>query len=215
MNITVTKLTDVDLLRKANSFTSVKDSHMSLRIAYMLGHFPIRTQLWWVEMTDIQLFCCSQFVRSHIGIHFYHRSKRTDRGGMDFHKVCEDLANGLASAFDMDCSNVMDELCHKVNDLPNHFDRYAPTDCAFLCNSEALINMARKRLCSKTSKETREIVRTICDLVKEQDSNLYPHLVRSCVAFGVCKESKPCGFMLGNEYPIKRKFYKAMFNGKY
>ena len=106
MNVTVTKLTDVELLRKANSFTTGHESHMTLAKAYAYQHSPIRTQLFWIECREIPLFVASQLVRSHVGVQFFQQSKRTDRGGCDFRKECEDLANGLASAFDMDCGDV-------------------------------------------------------------------------------------------------------------
>lgn len=196
MNITVKKLTDVELLRNANSFTTGRDSHMSLATAYRNQHSPCRTQLFWIECSEIPLFVASQLVRQHVGVQFFQRSKRTDRGGRDFRKECEDLANGLANAFDMDCGDVTEELCGKVNDLPNHFDRYAPTDLAFIINAEALMNMARKRLCRQASKETREIVEHICALVGEQDPDLERHLVPQCVyRGGICPEPKCCGFI--------------------
>lgn len=194
-NIKVTKLTDIYLLRKANSFTTGRDSKMSLAKAYCYGHSPIRTQLFWIEMTDIPLFVASQLVRSHVGVQFFQRSKRTDRGGRDFRKECEDLANGLANAFDMDCGDVTEELCGKVNDLPNHFDRYAPTDLAFIVNAEAIINMSHKRLCEKASKETREIWENVIALIEEVDPDLAKHCVKPCVAScGLCREPKVCGF---------------------
>lgn len=195
MNVTVTKLTNVDLLRKANSFTTGHESHMTLAKAYAYQHSPIRTQLFWIECREIPLFVASQLVRSHVGVQFFQRSKRTDRGGCDFRKECEDLANELAYAFDTDCGDVKEELCGKVNDLPNHFDRYAPTDLAFIANAEALINMAHKRLCAKASPETREIFGQICELVEEQDPDLYKHLVPQCVyRGGICPEPKGCGY---------------------
>lgn len=195
MNITVKKLTDVELLRKANSFTTGRDSHMSLAKAYAYQHSPIRTQLFWIECREIPLFVASQLVRSHVGVQFFQRSKRTDRGGCDFREECEDLANGLANAFDMDCGDVTEELCGRVNDLPNHFDRYAPTDLAFIINAEALMNMAHKRLCRQASKVTREIVQSICALVGEQDPDLEKHLVPQCVyRGGICPEPKGCGY---------------------
>lgn len=215
MNVTVTKLTDVELLRKANSFTTGHESHMTLAKAYAYQHSPIRTQLFWIELTGIPLFVVSQLVRSNVGVQFFQRSKRTDRGGRDFRKECEDLANGLANAFDMDCGDVTEELCGKVNDLPDHFDRYAPTDLAFICNAEALINMSHKRLCGKASAETREVVRAICELVEEQDPDLYQHLVPQCVyRGGICPESKCCGYIASEKGQSKLKFYKALFNQK-
>ena len=49
------KLTDVELLRRANSFTTRKESEMTLKKAYKLGHSPIRTQMFWVEIVQLVL----------------------------------------------------------------------------------------------------------------------------------------------------------------
>lgn len=214
MNIKVLKLTDVSLLREANSFTTNKESKMSLLTAYRMKHSPIRTQIFWIKMEDIPLFVASQLVRSHVGIQCYQLSKRTDRGGNDFRKVCEDLANGLANAFDMDCGNVTEELCDKVNDLSNHFDRYAPTNLAMLINSEAIMNMSAKRLCAKASAETRAIWQQTLDLIEEVDPDLVKLCKRPCILQGYCKEAKPCGYMASDSYIFERKAFKNLFKPK-
>lgn len=68
MNIKVHKLTDIDSLHRANSFTSGNESKMSLATAYKLGHSTIRTQWFEIEMTDIPLFVASQLVRQTQGV---------------------------------------------------------------------------------------------------------------------------------------------------
>lgn len=196
MKVSVEKLTDVKLLQRANSFTTGHESKMTLAQAYRAGHSPIRTQLFWIECTDIPLFVASQLVRSHVGVQFFQRSKRTDRVGEDFRTVCTDLANGLANAYDFKCEDVITELCDKVNELPEHFDRYAPTDIAFIINAEALINMAHKRLCEKASSETRDLMTKIALEVSIADPELAEHLVPQCVfRGGICSEPKTCGWI--------------------
>lgn len=206
MNITVKKLTDVGLLRKANSFTTGRESKMTLAQAYRAGHSPIRTQLFWVECTDIPLFVASQLVRSHVGVQFFQRSKRTDRGGEDFRIECydfgqrldiiaENVDEGLSEKKADELTQTLGEMENEVKAWSSHFDRYAPTDLAFIANAEALINMAHKRLCVKASPETREIFGQICELVEEQDPDLYKHLVPQCVyRGGICPEPKSCGY---------------------
>lgn len=180
MNIKVTKLTDVELLRRANSFTTGHESKMSLAMAYRLGHSPIRTQLFWVELREIPLFVASQLVRQHVGVQFFQKSHRPDRN-----------------------PDAKDE------------GRMTPTDLAFIINAEALINMAHKRLCGKASRETREVVKAICELVEEQDPDLYQHLVPQCVyRGGICPESKCCGYIASEKGQSRLKFYKALFNQK-
>lgn len=219
MNIKVTKLTDVELLRRANSFTTGHDSHMTLAKAYRAGHSPIRTQLFWVECTDIPLFVASQLVRSHVGVQFFQRSKRTDRGGEDFREAChcisqELLCSGAVTDF-KERQIQIEERAKWVDDLPKRFDRYAPTDLAFIINAEALINMAHKRLCAKASKETRDLMTKIALGVAIADPALAPHLVPQCVyRGGICPEAKCCGYIRSEQGRAQLETYKKLFTNK-
>lgn len=214
MKINIHKLTNTDLLRKANSFTSGKESHMSLAKAYAYQHSPIRTQLFWVECREIPLFVASQLVRSHVGVQFFQRSKRTDRGGADFREVCDCISLDLHL---MNEDKLLDgetkiNLEERIDELPERFDRYAPTDLAFIANAEALINMAHKRLCAKASPETREIFGQICELVEEQDPDLYKHLVPQCMyRGGICPEPKGCGYNNTEIFNKALTEYKKLF----
>lgn len=195
MEITVKKLTDLDLLHRANEFTTGHESKMSLERAYFYGHSPIRTQIFWVEMKDIPLFVASQLVRQHVGVQFFQRSKRVDRGGEDFAEVCDDLSRDIAKIWEEQDVESLAGYQSIITDLPNRFDRYAPTDLACIINAEALINMAHKRLCSKASAETREIVEILRSKIAEVDPALAQMMVRPCVANGlICREPKSCGF---------------------
>lgn len=202
MEINITKLTDVDLLRKANAFTTGRSSKMTLADAYKYGHSPIRTQLFWIELRDIPLFVASQLVRSHVGVQFFQRSKRTDRGGEDFIAVCDSIAEDVMAIQEVDvcASNKTGKFQAMIRDeiltLPQRFDRRQPTDLAFIANAEALINMAHKRLCRMASVETRGVFERIKEEVKAVDPDLYQHLVPMCVfRNGLCTEPKGCGWI--------------------
>lgn len=202
MEINITKLTDVDLLRKANAFTTGRSSKMTLADAYKYGHSPIRTQLFWIELRDIPLFVASQLVRSHVGVQFFQKSKRTDRGGEDLFAVCNDLAEDVMAIQEVDvCASnktgrFQEMLRDEILTLPQRFDRRQPTDLAFLANAEALINMAHKRLCRRASVETRGVFERIKEEVKAVDPDLHRHLVPMCVfRNGLCTEPKGCGWI--------------------
>ena len=183
--VNVIKLTDVSLAQRACSFTISKESHITLSKLYKYGHSPIRTQLFWVELRNIPLFVASQLVRSQVGVQFFQTSKRIDRGGEDFREVCENILNKL---------NAGEDVSKDIESLPDRFDRYAPTDLAFIINAEALINMSHKRLCNKASIETREIVGAIKEKIKTIDPELYKHLVPMCIyRGGICSEPNGCG----------------------
>ena len=182
--VNVIKLTDISLAQRACSFTIGKESHITLSKLYKYGHSPIRTQLFWIELKDIPLFVASQLVRSHVGVQFFQISKRIDRGGEDFKEVCIDIMNNIDNP----------DSIIKISELPAKFDRYAPTDLAFIINAEALINMSHKRLCNKASIETREIVGAIKEKIKTIDPELYKHLVPMCIyRGGICSEPNSCG----------------------
>lgn len=83
MKVTVKKLTDVSLMRKAIESTVLGDieSKMSLEDIYKCRHSPIRTQLFWVEMEDIYSYVSTHLCRHSIGVTHFVSSRREDRGG--------------------------------------------------------------------------------------------------------------------------------------
>lgn len=73
-------------------------------------------------------------------------------------------------------------------------DRHTPVNHRFLANAEALINMARRRLCFQASPETREVMKMIKEAIREIDPDLACIMVPNCVyRGGLCPEPKPCG----------------------
>lgn len=159
MRVEVTKLTDIDLMQAACSFTINKESKMSLANIYKCGHSPIRTQLFWVQMSDIPTFVSVHLVRHSLGVTHYVKSNREDR------------------------------VCYS-GDL----GRRQPVNHAMLINAEALINIARKRLCGKTHEETYNVVQMIKEQVAYADPDLARFMVAECVFRGnKCFELKGCG----------------------
>ncbi|MBD5381990.1 hypothetical protein [Clavibacter sp.] len=208
--VEIEKITDERLLHVANGFTSGKESQQSLLSAYRFGHSTIRTQIFLVKLYNIP-----QYVAYHFRTHFslypmapeeygWMKSKRVDKGGGDFRDVCAELAENLYDG--------SDDPVSIIQSLPDNFDRYAPTDFAFLVSAEGLMNMASKRLCvGAVSKETREVMEDICHKVKDVDPDLYPHLVKPCVMTGICREPKSCGFNKSELFRKLRTQYKLLF----
>lgn len=224
MEIKVTKLTGIDLLHKANAYTTGKESKQSLASAYRAKHTTIRTQLFLVECIGIP-----QYVAYHFRTHFtlyviapmeygWMKSKRIDRGGADFRTVCQEQSNLLMEAYNAILSGDKETAQHNVlcvsdnlDDFPNEFDRYAPTDFVFMVSAEGLMVMAEKRLCYTASKETRETMDAICEQVYDVDPDLYPHLVPPCVAHGgICREHC-CGFNKSQKGIKAIEDYKKLF----
>lgn len=85
------------------------------------------------------------------------------------------------------------------NDRQNMYDRSkapqdAPVNMMWLMNAEELLCISNKRLCNLASKETREVVQKMCDLVIEKCPEFDGLLVPMCVYHGgVCHEMNSCG----------------------
>lgn len=82
MKITATKLTNIDLARRACQFTTHAHaaSSITLERLYAMEHSPIRTQIFAVEMVGILNFVSVHFVRHHVGVDHYVQTMREDRG---------------------------------------------------------------------------------------------------------------------------------------
>lgn len=216
IEVSAVKLTDIDLLRRAASVTIGHESQITLERAYALGHSLMRTQLFWVECKNIPLFVASQLVRSHVGVQFFQRAKRTDRGGADFEDICTNISGYLEAAAECDDSELQHQALAKaatdIRTMPEEFDRYSPTDLSFLINAEALINMAHKRLCFKASDLTTYVVGLINRKVGAVDRDLARHLVPQCVyRNGLCSEHPSCGFVASDNGQIFLNKYTQVY----
>lgn len=154
--ISVEKLTSPELVKRACSTTINKDSNISLDKIYQCMHSPMRTQIFYVSMTNIPTFVATHLVR-HVTIVPFVKSNREDRGG-------------------------------------ENADRNTPVDMDFIANAEALINVARKRLCRKASKETTEVIEQLKIQMQRVDYDLAFRMVPNCIEHRNCKE-KTCGFL--------------------
>lgn len=74
--------------------------------------------------------------------------------------------------------------------------RLTPVNHLMLCNAQALINMARKRLCGKASVETQQVFQEIWYAVHEVDPELAKCMVPDCMYRGRCCEFVSCGLVL-------------------
>lgn len=72
-------------------------------------------------------------------------------------------------------------------------DRNTSVNHAFICNAQALINMSRKRLCTKADETTRKIMGYIKDAVESVDPDLAEFMVVDCAYRGKCYEPRGCG----------------------
>lgn len=75
----------------------------------------------------------------------------------------------------------------------NQSTRLTPTCFAMCINAQALINMARKRLCTKASFETRKVMELIKIAMEKVDPELAACMVPECEYRKGCYELSPCG----------------------
>ena len=157
MKITVTKLTDYNLMNAACAATTGGNMpNIDPYRLYKSEHSPIRTQMFWIVLENIPTFVSVHLVRHKFGVEHFVKSNRPDRGG-------DAEAN-----------------------------RHTPVTHAMFINAQALINMARKRLCKKASEETRMVMSILRDEISAKDSALAKAMVPDCKYRGACCELKPC-----------------------
>ena len=83
----------------------------------------------------------------------------------------------------------------------------------FEANTQAFINISRKRLCHGASKETREAWQLILSEIKELEPELYSVCVPDCIYRGWCYEHRSCGFHKTEEFEKRLAEYRSGING--
>lgn len=81
MKVIVEKITDERIMREACEMTFLGKSKMTLKRMAACEHSPLRTQLYWIRLYDIPLFCSTQLLRHHVGSQPFQLTCRTDRKG--------------------------------------------------------------------------------------------------------------------------------------
>ena len=94
----------------------------------------------------------------------------------------------------------------------NTLPQDSPIEHEFEANTQAFINISRKRLCYSASKETREAWLMILEQIKEREPELYRTCVPECVYRGWCYEFKSCGFHKTDEYQKRLADYREGIN---
>lgn len=92
----------------------------------------------------------------------------------------------------------------------NNLPQNAPIIHECTANAQALINISRKRLCSRAAKETRQAWKMFLDKLKEYEPELVSVCVPECVYRGFCPELKSCGFIMTEDYKVMRLNYKSV-----
>ncbi len=96
----------------------------------------------------------------------------------------------------------------RVLDVPrDELPQGALNDMATAVNAQALINVSRKRLCSKASKETRQAWWQVKDAVADVDPVMAEKMVPECIYRGFCPERGCCGYVNTEKWKEERAKY--------
>lgn len=173
----------------------------------MLEHSPLRTQLYWIKLSDIPLFCSTQLLRHHVGSQPFQLTCRTDRKGGNNH--FKERIDAIATQISLgDYDNAFAQL----DWLKENADRYTKVNLGLCINAQALINMAKERLCSDASSETRDIFKAIKAKIAEVEPELAPFLVPKCIyRGGICNGVAKCGFNKTETFKKQLDEYKELF----
>ena len=72
-------------------------------------------------------------------------------------------------------------------------DRNTPVNHLMIINAQALINMARKRLCGKSHRKTIDVMQAVKESIRDIDYALYRAMLVDCEYRRGCWEFKSCG----------------------
>lgn len=83
---------------------------------------------------------------------------------------------------------------------PREINRLTPVDLMLSCNTQALIDISRKRLCGMAHKDTIAAWREVKKKIAEIDPLVARYMVANCIYRGFCPETKCCGYVCGDKY---------------
>lgn len=219
--VSVKKLTDEDLMREACESTFLGKSCATLLDLYKAEHSPVRTQIFWITLKNVKLFISTHLLRHHVGSVPFQLTCRNDRPGGNpgvVHK-CREINASLTDAVASMDTNSSDAKAkvyacmEEVEWLAEHSDRNTPVNLSLLVNAQALIDMAKLRLCTQAHKETRDVFQAIKHQIAQVDPALSAMMVRKCVyRGGLCGEKRCCGFTFTPTFVNELKQYIANFS---
>jgi len=154
------------------------------------------------------LFVSTHFIRHHVGSQPYQLTCRIDRPGGGNPHLKERIAEVNALLAD----GKIAEACGILDWLADNSDRYTKVNLLLFANAQGLIDMAKLRLCTQASPETRELFQAIKAKIADVDPDLAPFLVRKCVyRGGICCEQKCCGYNKTELFKKELEHYKLQF----
>lgn len=147
-------------------------------------HSPIRGLEYEVTWSDIKMWVTVHLVRHSIGCTPYVNTQRIDRNNL---------------LYDGKQIKSRDEL-----------GQGEPNNMRWSGNAQSIINVSRKRLCSKASAETRHAWKLFLSELKTIDPILVEKCVAECYYRGFCPEDKCCGIVNKPDFADKLAEYRKV-----
>ncbi|MGL5690371.1 MAG: hypothetical protein ACRDD8_06050 [Bacteroidales bacterium] len=217
INVSVTKLTDRDLMLDACECTFNGKSKQSLLSIYKSEHSPARTQLFWIKCENIPLFVSTHLLRHHVGLQPFALTHRVDRpGGVDETTYISNRLNEILSIPESHRTpEENDEVHQLLIKLKTDCGRLTPTTLGILVNAQSLIDMAKLRECYQASAETRYVFKLIKNHVGVIDPDLRKLMVKKCVyRNALCGEPMCCGYNNTDKFKEELESYLQNFSPK-
>lgn len=226
-SVSVYKLTDIDVLQEACSMTFLGTSHASLKSMYKSEHSPIRTQLFWIRLSNIPLYISTHLIRHHVGSTPFQLTCRDDRNGGNpglpdkIDAIKEQLTELLShfhkgGVYTGEQHNQLSTILGRLDWLKDNADRETPVNLGLCVNAQSLIDMAKLRLCTGcASKGTVVVFNAIKKEIEKIDPDLAALMVRKCVyRNGLCGEPRCCGFNHTPAFEAELRDYVSHFTEK-
>lgn len=216
--VSVTKLTDEELMRQACESTFAGKSHVSLSSIYKSEHSPARTQMFWIELKNIPLFVSTHLIRHHVGSVPFQLTCRDDRkgGNPDLPARIDDILSDLELVQSGTIyRDTIDKIVEKLEWIKYNTDRQTPVNLSLLVNAQSLIDMAKLRLCKQAHKDTITVFQEIKFQLDQIDPNIANLMVPKCVyRNGLCGEPHCCGYNSTLKFREQLKDYVSQFSEK-
>lgn len=223
--VSVRKLTDEELMREACECTFLGTSRQSLLSIYKSEHSPVRTQMFWIKLTNIPLFIATHLIRHHVGSTPFQLTCRDDRTGGNPNLIAkvdeiieklamlQNMTNRTSYSVQQDLIKTVIERCEW---LKENADRYTPVNLGLCLNAQSLIDMAKLRLCSGCAHpETVRVFQAIKDEIGKVDPDLASVMVRKCVyRNGLCGEPRCCGYNCTEAFANELGAYHQNFSNR-
>lgn len=221
MEVSVRKQTNEELMRRACEMTFNGKSHQSLLSIYKSEHSPARTQLFWIEFSEIPLFVATHLIRHHVGSIPFELSKRDDRRkDVSFIESVDTMNGKLSDLLDhvlrgekSEAQSLITVIQNELDEWKTKYDRMTPVKLGLCINAQSLIDISKLRFCNMAHPLTIEAMKAVRTKMFDVDADLARLMVRKCVyRGGICGEPKPCGFNHSSSFRKELTEYLSNFS---